>query len=102
MMQKRPDELRATLAAILEAVAYMKASREWTLTFLKEFAKSDNEALNEALYKQVVEHISPDGHIDAAWIGDGLQLAARAWDVPELAKIDAASLLTNEFLPRAK
>ena len=31
-----------------------------------------------------------------------LPLAARAWDVPELAKVDAASLFTNAFLPRAK
>jgi NitT/TauT family transport system substrate-binding protein len=102
MMQKRPDELRATLAAILQAVAHMTANREWTLNFLKEFAKSDNETLNAALYKQVVEHISPDGRIDGAWIYNGLQLASRAWDVPELAKVDAGSLFTNEFLPRAK
>jgi ABC-type nitrate/sulfonate/bicarbonate transport system substrate-binding protein len=102
MMQKRPDELRATLAAILQAVAYMKANRDWTLDFLKGFAKSDNAELNEALYKQVVEHISADGRIVGAWIENGLQLAARAWDVPELAKVDAASLFTNEFLPRQK
>ena len=102
MMDKRPAELRATLAAILEAVAYMKANRDWTLDFLKGFAKSDNAELNAALYKQVVEHISPDGQIDSAWIDSGLKLAARAWDVPELTKVDAASLFTNDFLPRAK
>jgi hypothetical protein len=49
----------------------------------------------------VVEHISPDGQIDGAWIDSGLKLA-RAWDVPELTKVDAASLFTNDFLPRAK
>jgi len=102
MMDKRPAELRATLAAILQAVAHMKANRDWTLGFLKEFAKSDNEALNAALYRQVVEHISADGHIEGAWIDNGLKLAARAWDVPELARIDAGSLFTNEFLPRPR
>jgi NitT/TauT family transport system substrate-binding protein len=102
MMAKRPAELRATLAAILEAVAYMKANREWSLNFLKEFAKSDNAELNAALYKQVVEQISADGRIDGAWIDTGLKLAARAWDVPELAKVDAVGLFSNEFLPGGK
>jgi NitT/TauT family transport system substrate-binding protein len=102
MMEKRPAELRATLAAILQAVAHMRANREWTLAFLKELAKSDNDALIVALYQQVVEHISADGQIDGAWIDNGLALAARAWDVPELARIGVAGLFTNEFLPPAR
>jgi NitT/TauT family transport system substrate-binding protein len=102
MIDKRPAELRATLAALLEAGAYMRNNRQWTLDFLKDFAKSDNPALNEALYKQVVEQISADGHIEQAWIETGLKLAARAWDVPDLAKMDARILFTNEFLPKKK
>jgi ABC-type nitrate/sulfonate/bicarbonate transport system substrate-binding protein len=100
MIDKRPAELRATLAALLEAAAYMRANRQWTLDFLKEFAKSDDAALNEALYKQVVEQISADGQIEPAWIETGLKLAARAWEVPDLAKIDVQTLYTNEFLPK--
>jgi hypothetical protein len=80
----------------------MRANRQWTLDFLNEFAKSDNAALNEMLYKQVVEQISADGHIDPAWIETGVKLAARAWDVPELAKMDVQTLYTSEFLPRKK
>jgi NitT/TauT family transport system substrate-binding protein len=100
MIDKRPAELRATIAALLEAAAYMRANRQWTLDFLKEFAKSDDAALNEALYKQVVEQISADGRTDPAWIETGLKLAARAWDVPELANMDVRTLYTNEFLPK--
>jgi NitT/TauT family transport system substrate-binding protein len=102
MIDKRPADLRATIAALLDAGAYMRANRQWTLDFINEFAKSDNAALNEMLYKQVVEQISADGHIDPAWIETGVKLAARAWDVPELAKMDVQTLYTSEFLPRKK
>jgi NitT/TauT family transport system substrate-binding protein len=102
MIEKRPAELRATIAALLEAAAYMRANRQWTLDFLKEFAKSDNAALNELLYKQVVEQLSADGRIDPAWIETGIKLAARAWDAPELAAVDVHTLYTNEFLPKQK
>lgn len=100
MIDKRPAELRTTIAALLDAAAYMRANRQWTLDFLKEFAKSDDATLNEALYKQVVEQISADGHIEPAWIETGLKLAARAWDVPDLARIDVQTLYTSEFLPK--
>jgi NitT/TauT family transport system substrate-binding protein len=102
MMDKRPAELRATLAALLEAGAYMRANKQWTLDFLKGFAKSDDAALIEILYKQLVDNISTDGHIDAKWIETGMKLAAPAWDVPELAKMNVETLYTNEFLPKQK
>jgi NitT/TauT family transport system substrate-binding protein len=102
MIDQRPAELRATLAALLEAGAYMRANKQWTLDFLKDFAKSDNVALNEALYNQVVTQLSPDGHIEPAWIETGLKLAANAWDVPELAKVNVQMLYTNAFLPTKK
>ena len=100
MIDKRPADLRATLAALLEAAAYMRANRQWTLDFFREFAKSDDAALNETLYKQVVEQISPDGHINPAWLESGLKLAAQAWDVPELNNVDVQTLYSNEFLPK--
>jgi NitT/TauT family transport system substrate-binding protein len=102
MMDKRPAELRATLAALLEAAAYMRAHKDWTIDFLKRFAKSDDPKLSEALYQQVVTQVSPDGHIDGKWIETGLKLAAKAWDAPQLAKMDPATLYTNAFLPQKK
>ena len=80
----------------------MRDNRDWTLTFLKAFAKSDNEKLNEQLYNHVIKELSPDGRIDPAWIANGLSLASRAWDMPELARIDPAPLFSNDFHPQAK
>lgn len=102
MIDKRPQELRAVLGAIYEALAYMRANREWTLAYLKDYAKSDNEKLNEALYSHVITELSGDGHIEKAWIDNGLGIAARAWNMPDLTKVDASSLFTNDFHPRAQ
>jgi NitT/TauT family transport system substrate-binding protein len=102
MIDKRPQELRGALAAIYEALAYMRQNRDWTLTYLKEFAKSDNEKLNGQLYEHVIKELSPDGRIDKQWITNGLALAARAWDMPDLAKADADAIFSNDFHPAAK
>jgi NitT/TauT family transport system substrate-binding protein len=102
MIDKRPQELRAALAAIYEALAYMRQNRDWTLGYLKEFAKSDNERLNEQLYNHVIKELSPDGRIDKTWIANGLALAARAWDMPDLVKADPEALYSNDFHPAAK
>jgi NitT/TauT family transport system substrate-binding protein len=102
MIDKRPQELRGALAAIYEALAYMRQNRDWTLGYLKEFAKSDNEKLNAQLYEHVIKELSPDGRIDKAWIANGLSLAARAWDMPDLAKADADAIFSNDFHPPAK
>jgi NitT/TauT family transport system substrate-binding protein len=102
MIEKRPQELRGALAAIYEALAYMRQNRDWTLGYLKEFAKSDNARLNEQLYEHVIKQLSPDGRIDKAWIVNGLSLAARAWDMPDLTKADADAIFSNDFHPSAK
>jgi NitT/TauT family transport system substrate-binding protein len=102
MIDKRPQELRGALAAIYEALDYMRQNREWTLGYLKEFAKSDNARLNEQLYEHVIKELSPDGRIDRAWIVNGLSLAARAWDMPDLAKADPDAIFSNDFHPQAK
>jgi NitT/TauT family transport system substrate-binding protein len=102
MLDKRPQELRAALAAIYESLAYMRQNRDWTLDYLKQFAKSDNEKLNAQLYDHVIKGLSPDGRIDRAWIANGLALAARAWDMPDLAKADPDAIFSNDFHPPAK
>jgi NitT/TauT family transport system substrate-binding protein len=102
MIDKRPQELRAALAAIYEALAYMRDNRAWALGYLKEFAKSDNGKLNEQLYNHVIRELSPDGAIGRAWIENGLALAARAWDMPDLARADPGALYTNDFHPQPK
>jgi ABC-type nitrate/sulfonate/bicarbonate transport system substrate-binding protein len=102
MMTKRPAELKAVLAVIYESLAYMKANRAWTLNFLKDFAKSDNEAVTNALYDLIIPQLSADGHIEEKWVQDGLDLAARAWEQPELTSIKASTLFSNDFCPPQK
>jgi ABC-type nitrate/sulfonate/bicarbonate transport system substrate-binding protein len=101
MLIDRPQELRAVLAVIYKTLAYMKADRAWSMGYLKDFAHSDSDELTAALYEGIFPKLSPDGHIEQAWVEEGLTLAARAWKVPELAKADAAALYSNEFHPAA-
>jgi NitT/TauT family transport system substrate-binding protein len=101
MIEKRPDELRSVLKVIYETLAYMKANRAWSLEFLKDFAKSDNDQVTSALFDQIIPKLSADGRIEARWVDDGLKLAARAWEQPELANIKGDTLFTNDFIPGA-
>ncbi len=98
MMDKRPDDLRAFLKVNYDSLAYMKANRAWSLEFLRDFAKSDNDQVTSALFDQIVPKLSTDGHIESKWVDDGLKLAARAWEQPELATINADTLFTNAYL----
>lgn len=102
MMDKRAADLRAFLAATLKGLDYMKANRSWSLAFLKEFAKIDDQPILEMLQDKIIPRIPADGRIDLAWVNSGLKLAARAWDVPDLLKVDASAIFTNEFLPSGK
>lgn len=102
LMDQRPADLRAFLAQTLRGLQYMKANREWSLAFLKEFTKVDSDKLVTLLFDEIIPRIPADGRIDKAWVDTGLKLAARAWDVPDLAKVDAATVFTNEFLPGSK
>lgn len=101
MIEKRPAELRATLAAIYKALAYMRANRAWSVAFLKIYAQTDSDEIANKLFDQVIHGISSDGAIETAWVDNSLRLAARAWEMPDLAKVDAASLYTNDFHPHA-
>jgi NitT/TauT family transport system substrate-binding protein len=102
MIDRRADELRATLAAIYEGLAYLRANRDWTLNFLKQYAKSDDEKLNEFLYNHVIGTLSSDGRIERFWIENGLRLAARAWEMPDLANVVPETLYSNDFHPRGR
>jgi ABC-type nitrate/sulfonate/bicarbonate transport system substrate-binding protein len=102
MMDNRPEELRATLKVIYQSLAYMKANRAWSLEYLKEFAKSDSDEVTSALYDKIIPKLSADGRIDIRWVAEGLKLAARAWEIPELASVKPETLFTNDFIPGAK
>jgi hypothetical protein len=99
MLDKRAQELRSTLAVIYQTLAYMKANREWSLNYLKDFANSDSDVVTAALYDQIFPALSTDGHIEKKWVEEGLALAARAWEMPDLAKVEAEGLYSNKFHP---
>lgn len=101
MIDNRPEELRKTLAAIYKALAYMRENRAWTVAFLKTYAQADSDEIANKLFDQVIHGISSDGSIEKPWVENSLHLAARAWEMPDLAKVDAAALFTNDFHPHA-
>jgi len=102
MIDKRPAELRATLAAIYKALGYMKENRAWSLNFLKGYSHEDDAKVNELTFDKVVLKLPQDGAVKQEWVENSLRLAARAWDMPDLAKVDAASLFTDDFRPHAR
>jgi hypothetical protein len=102
MTDNRAAELKATLAAVYKALDYMKANKSWAIPFLKEFAGSESDELTNALFDGIIPRLSSDGHIEEAWVANGLKLAARAWDAPELAAMDPKPLFTNDFNPAGK
>lgn len=102
MMDNRGPELKATLAAVYKALAYMKDNKSWAIPFLKEFSGSESDELTNALFDNIIPHLSTDGHIEEAWVANGLKLAARAWEAPELATMDVKPLYTNDFLAASR
>lgn len=102
MMKNHPKELKATLAVIYQTLDYMKKNRAWSLAFLKDFAKSDDDKVTEALYEQIIPKLSSNGAIEREWVDNGLKLAARAWGISTLADIKAETLFTNDYHPVLK
>ena len=48
---------------IYKTLAYMKANRAWSMSYRKDFAKSDSDELTAALYDGIFPKLSPDGQI---------------------------------------
>ena len=46
--------------------------------------------------------LSSDGRIERFWIENGLRLAARAWEMPDLADVGPETLYSNDFHPRGR
>lgn len=98
-IEKRPEDLRAFLAAVRRATEYMKANREWSVRFIKSYVKVDNEDFAEMLHDRVVAELSASYRTRTEAVERALALAARAWDAPGLLELDPASVFTNQFLP---
>lgn len=97
--EKRGEELRRFLAAVLRASAHMKANRNWSVDFLKRYVRVPDDAFATILQDRIVAHLSPDGETRAGEVERAIALAARAWDAPKLMDVSAERAFTNEFLP---
>lgn len=99
MIAKHPDEVRAVMVAYYKAVDYMRKNKAWALNYLKEHTKETDDAVNEKAYTIQTLQQSPDGVIKEQWIVHLLNIAAKGWNMPDLAKAKPSDLYTNEFVP---
>jgi ABC-type nitrate/sulfonate/bicarbonate transport system substrate-binding protein len=102
MIDKKPQTVRAALAAIYKAVVYMRNNREWALKYLKDFTEEKDDKVNALTYEKVVAELSQDGVIKPEWVANSLNIAAKVWEIEALRKVKPDELYTNAFLPSAK
>ena len=96
--EKRGDELRRFLAAVLRATAHMKNDREWSVRFLKGYIRLPDEALASLLQDRIIANLSANGETKADEVERAVALAARAWNAPSVIEVPVERIFTNEFL----
>ena len=101
MMDKRPQIVRGTLAAIYKAVGHLRNNREWALKYLKDFTEEKDDKVNVLTYEQVVVPLSQDGMVKPEWISNSVNIAAKVWGLDDLRKVKPEDIYTNAFLPGA-
>jgi NitT/TauT family transport system substrate-binding protein len=101
MMDKRPQAVRGTLAAVYKAVVHMRNNRDWALKYLKEFTEEKDDKVNVLTYEQVVVPLSQDGIVKPEWIANSINIAAKVWGLDDLRKVKPDDIYTNAFLPGA-
>jgi NitT/TauT family transport system substrate-binding protein len=101
MMDKRPQAVRGTLAALYKAVGHLRGNRDWALKYLKDFTQEKDDKVNVLTYEQVVVPLSQDGMIKPEWISNSVNIAAKVWGLDDLRKVKPQDIYTNAFLPTA-
>jgi NitT/TauT family transport system substrate-binding protein len=101
MMDKRPQAVRGTLAALYKAVAHLRNNRDWALKYLKDFTEEKDDKVNVLTYEQVVVPLSQDGVVKPEWISNSINIAAKVWGLDDLRKVNPQDIYTNAFLPSA-
>jgi ABC-type nitrate/sulfonate/bicarbonate transport system substrate-binding protein len=99
MMDKRPQAVRGTLAAIYKAVGHMRNNRDWALKYLKDFTEEKDDKVNVLTYEQVVVPLSQDGIVKPEWISNSINIAAKVWGLDDLRKVKPEDIFTNAYLP---
>jgi ABC-type nitrate/sulfonate/bicarbonate transport system substrate-binding protein len=97
--ERRGEELRRFLAAVLRATAHMKKDRDWSISFLKSYVRVADDAFAAILHDRIVANLSNNGDTRIADVERAFALAARAWNAPALMDVPTAEVFTNEFLP---
>ncbi len=97
--EKRGEDLRRFMAAVLRATAHMKQNREWSLRFLKSYVRVPDDAFAAILQDRIVDNLSANGETKVDDVERAVSLAARAWDSPAIIDVPAQQIFTNEFLP---
>lgn len=101
LIEKQPRALRGFLAATFNALAYMKGNRAWSIGIIKELARIDDDAFAEQIFETVIARMSADGASSPETLRAALDLAAAAWRLPDIGKLDISSIHTNDFLSTA-
>ena len=96
--EKRPEELRQFLTAVLRATAFMKSDRDWSMKFLKGYVRVPNDAF-AAILQERIANLSPTGETQDDAVERAVALAARAWNAPNIMEVPIERVFTNEFLP---
>ncbi len=99
MLDKRPKQLRGVLHAFYKALGRICADRAWGLPFVKAFTKQTDDKVSKVTYDTVVCRQSRDGMIEPEWMTNSLAIAAKAWDMPDLAKMKPSDVYINKFIP---
>jgi NitT/TauT family transport system substrate-binding protein len=101
MMDKRPQAVRGTLAALYKTVTHLRTNRDWALKYLKEFTEQKDDKVNVLTYDEVVAQLSPDGVVKPEWISNSINIAAKVWGLDDLRRVKPEDIYTNAFLPAA-
>lgn len=99
MIDKKPETVRKTLTAIFKGLDKMRVDRAWGLKFLKEFTQEGDDKINEMTYEAVTLQQSADGAMEAQWMQNSLNIAAKVWGLTELNSVKPEQVYTDKFIP---
>jgi ABC-type nitrate/sulfonate/bicarbonate transport system substrate-binding protein len=100
-MTTHAAQLRAFLAATYKALDHMQQDHSFGLSYIKSFTNEKDEKINEETYAQVTLQQPSHGEIRPEGMQNSLSIAAKAWGVDDLQKVDPQSVYTTKFLPNA-
>lgn len=102
MTTSRAAQLRAFLGATYRALAYMQHHKDFALSVLKSYSGEKDKKILLKTYEDITRQQPTSGRVEAKWLARALKLAAKAWHMPALEKVDLKTVYSNKFLPAGK